>query len=350
MNARKQSLWSRISDTTADALLALSRSRLFSRSSVKQSGPAESEQSSALLTTTLDEHVGLAGAALPALPKSQRKPFWAGAAIVLLVIIVGFFAQMIVLSSLQNSRDQQVAYDAYRVSLASGTAPVSPVGYENRMWPEGTPVAIIQIAKLNIRSVILEGTSSSVTMSGPGHRRDTPLPGQVGVSTIFGRQLTYGGVFSAISTLTAGDEIKVTTGQGVATYTVMDVRYTGDKLPAAPAVGEGRLTLVTGAGIPLISDSVVRVDAKLTSKAFPTPSWALTSAGLDDREVAMQGDSSAWPVLGLTVILIGLFLIVFVLLRRFWGKWQAWIVGVPVLAAMGIFAATQIATLFPNLI
>ena len=33
----------------------------------------------------------------------------------------------------------------------------------------------------------MEGTSSGTLMSGPGHRRDTPFPGQAGVSVIVGR-------------------------------------------------------------------------------------------------------------------------------------------------------------------
>jgi sortase A len=67
----------------------------------------------------------------------------------------------------------------------------------------GTPVALLEIPRLGLREVIVEGTSSDPMMSGPGHRRDTPLPGQVGTSVIAGWRATYGGPFRSIDQLRA---------------------------------------------------------------------------------------------------------------------------------------------------
>ena len=40
--------------------------------------------------------------------------------------------------------------------------------------------------------VVVEGTSPENLTLGPGHLRDTPLPGQAGISVVFGRRATFG--------------------------------------------------------------------------------------------------------------------------------------------------------------
>ncbi|MEN9751521.1 MAG: hypothetical protein RLZZ600_568 [Actinomycetota bacterium] len=308
------------------------------------------EATSALKTTTLEEHVGLAGAAMPTLPAGSAKSYYGRLAIVAGIVIFSFFITALGLSQLQNNRDQQVQLQEFRYSLANGTAPVSALGDNNKLLKTGASVAVLDVPKLSIHAVVVEGTASETTMRGPAHRRDTVMPGQVGVSVIFGRQFTYGAVFNGIETLVPGDEITMTTGQGVSTYSVLGVRHTGDSLPTPPTEKEGRLTLVSASGIPLFTTSVVRVDAKLVSEPKLTPILTITNAALPDKEEAMRGNPDAWALLTLSLAFLALLIVLFILLRRFWGKWQTWIVAVPVLLAVGSFAATQVLILFPNLI
>ncbi|MFD1273890.1 sortase domain-bontaining protein [Streptomyces kaempferi] len=61
----------------------------------------------------------------------------------------------------------------------------------------GTPVALIDIPAAHLHQVVLEGTDSGVLTDGPGHRRDTPLPGQSGTSVLMGRAAAYGGPSAA---------------------------------------------------------------------------------------------------------------------------------------------------------
>ncbi len=346
-----RSLFERIKD----GFFGVADSIVFRRSRGRRASSSAAEidaaqTGSALKTTTLEEHVGLAGAAMPSLLAGSAKSFYGKLAIVAGIIIFSFFATGLLLSQLQNARDQQIAVQEFRYELANGTAPVSALGGDNKLLEPGARVALITIPKIGVHAVVVEGTTSDLTMRGPAHRRDTVLPGQVGVSVIFGRQFAYGAVFNQLGSLSAGDEIKTVTGQGESTYTVMDVRYTGDPLPAAPTDGEGRLTLVSATGVPLFSTAVVRVDAKLVGQAKLTPLATITNAALPDKEEAMRGDGAAWSLLALTLAFLALLIIVFILLRRYWGKWQTWIVAVPVLIAVGSFAATQVLILFPNLI
>jgi hypothetical protein len=186
-------------------------------------------------------------------------------------------------------------------------------------------------------------------MKGPGHRRDSVLPGQAGGSVIFGRQAAYGGPFGQAAALPVGSTIEVVTGQGDFVYEVTGVRRAGDPQPAPVEAGKGRLTLVTAGGAPYVPSSVVRIDAELQGEAAETPGRVFGPAALAPAELPLQGDRSAWVPLvfwaqGLLVASLG-----FVLLRARWGRWQTWVVGVPVLAIVGLGVANQIARLLPNL-
>lgn len=287
---------------------------------------------------------------IPQLAEPARLRAAGTASIVIGALLLGFVAQFAGVSHLTEARDQQLSMDAFRYDLANATAPVGQVGRDGKLLAAGTPVAILEIPALSVRQVVLEGTSSKTTLSGPGHRRDTPLPGQAGASVIYGRQASYGAPFVALAQLSKGDAITATTGQGVARYTVTNVRFTGDPLPAPMASGDGRLTLVSGAGIPFAPNSIVRVDAKLTSSAQPGPGKVVGYAALPSEELTMEGDSSVWPLLVLGFILLFVSLALFTLSRRVWGRWQTWIVAVPVFLAVGGFTAQQVAILLPNVL
>ena len=115
------------------------------------------------------------------------------------LLALGFVLLVTVGSGLQADRDQRVLYNDYREQLANAIAPVGPLTYEGEPLAPGAPVATIAIPVLGTELVVVEGTASPQTMSGPGHRRDTVLPGQAGVSILYGRQSAYGGPFERIT-------------------------------------------------------------------------------------------------------------------------------------------------------
>jgi LPXTG-site transpeptidase (sortase) family protein len=207
----------------------------------------------------------------------------------------------------------------------------------------------MSIPALGLSDTVVEGTSGRALMDGPGHRRDTPLPGQQGISVIYGRQAAYGGVFGDITKLQPGDTITITTGQGASTYQVIDVRRAGDKAPAMKSATAGRLTLVTAAGLPFASGGVVRVDADLEGKTQPTPQPVLRIGSLTSGEDPMASDSSGWLPMALLLELVLAVGVLLVLALRRWGKWHTWIVGVPVIMLLGIEIAKQVVLVLPNL-
>jgi len=269
---------------------------------------------------------------------------------VLAALLFGFLVNLTLVGSLKHSRDQVVAFDTLRTTLAKATAPVGPSDSAGKLLPLGTPVALIKIPKLGIEQTVLEGTTSRVLVSGPGHQRSSALPGQAGSVIIMGRKDAYGGPFSGVKNMYRGQLIETTSGQGKATYKVIAVSR-GDKASVAPAnLPANRLTLITASGYRFVPSGITRVDAELITPAQNPPAQLLSDASLTPAEAALAGDTSAWIALvfWIQALLIASVGMTWAWIR--WGKWQAWIVGVPVVLFIGLSLAGQASLLLPNLI
>jgi LPXTG-site transpeptidase (sortase) family protein len=269
---------------------------------------------------------------------------------ILALTLLGFAFYLGFVSRLHHDRAQFTAYSDFRYNLAWGTAPVGTTPDDPQPAAAGTPVALIEIPKLGLKEVVFEGTDGYVLERGPGHLRNTPLPGQAGTSVVMGRSTMYGGPFGRIGTLAPDDTITVTTGQGVHTYRVLGVRRPGDRQPPPLAAGGGRLTLVTSEGNPFVAMDVIRVDADLTSPAVPGSAPTSSPVQLTQAELPMATSDRAWFVLipfGAALVIVAA---VAAWTRYAWGGPQTWLVCVPVLAALGLAAADQAARLLPNLI
>ncbi|TFD53460.1 sortase [Cryobacterium frigoriphilum] len=294
-------------------------------------------------------------------PARKRKPptpvapnelrWWSGVVWLLLsALLLGFVGHVVVLGALQQSRSQSQLYQELRTNLAQAIVPLGQLDGDSKPTAAGTPIALLEVPSLGISEVVVEGTTGDDLRLGPGHRRDTVLPGQQGTSVIFGRQAAYGGTFRALGRLQPGDAITVTTGQGVSTFEVFGVRRAGDLLPTPLDGGQGRLELVTGDGPALAPTGALHIDATLTGEVRETPSRVFTSAVLAPAELAMQPDSdSGLPTLFWLQWLVLASIAVRWLLRT-WGGAQAWIVGVPTLLALGAATADSAIGMLPNLL
>ncbi|WP_433215017.1 sortase [Dactylosporangium sp. CS-047395] len=271
---------------------------------------------------------------------------------ILSLTLLGFGLYAGFISKLHHDRAQLTEFANFRTELAFATAPTSQWRPEedSKLLQLGRPVAVLEIPKLHLKEVVFEGTTGGVLQKGPGHRRDTPLPGQAGVSVIMGKATTYGGPFGSLATLVPGDAFTITTGQGRNEFTVLDVRHGGMPQPPRVATGAGRVTLTTAYGGMFVPTDALRVDADLTSKVQETPQLVLRSSQLQPAEQVMAIDTTVW----FPLVFIGEALLVAVVLlsaaRVYWGVWQTWLVGVPVIAFLGMATADQVAKLLPNLI
>ncbi|MBI1844320.1 MAG: sortase [Actinobacteria bacterium] len=266
------------------------------------------------------------------------------------VLSVCLSLELAMVSGVQGQASQQKAFQRLRGDLAKGTTPVGPTDDEGRGLPSGLPIAYLEIPSIGLRQVIVEGTTAANLFTGPGHRRDTPLPGQGGVSVILGRRAAFGGPFSRIHTLDPGDIIKVTTGQGVYEYRVIGRRREGDALPPPMKPGRGRLLLVTADGRPFLPSGVLRVDADLGGPVAPGPARLMTNASLPAAEQIMGVTTDSVWALALWIQALILVLIGAAWAWHRWGRIQAWVVTFPVLLLVGLSASGEAARLLPNLL
>lgn len=268
----------------------------------------------------------------------------------LAALLFSFVANVTVFSQLQHLVAQQEVGDAFKEQLAAGTAPVSEGTFDDVLLVDGAPVGLLEIPSIGVRELIVEGTSSDALKSGPGHRRDTVLPGQAGVSVIMGRAAAFGGPFSRIQELAPGVRFSVRTGQGTQIYSVIGVRYAGDPTPAPPSPGQGRLVLETARGPAFIPSGVARVDAQLTSVAKPAGPRQTSFATLAPADKTLASDTSTiWALVFALQFLIAVEFAAVWTFRKV-GTRKAWVVFVPVATLAGLFVTNQLTILLPNLL
>jgi LPXTG-site transpeptidase (sortase) family protein len=264
------------------------------------------------------------------------------------VVLFGFLINLTLLSQLQHVVSQQQLRAELTEQLAAGSAPVSEGTVDNVLLSDGDPVARLEIPSLGIDQIIAEGTASGALTKGPGHRRDTVLPGQTGVSVVMGRATAYGGPFGRIQELPPGETISVITGQGEHIYRVLGVRYAGDP-STSYKTGTSRLVLETARGGPYMPSGVVRVDAELVSGAKPYGPRRTTFATLNASDKELASDfGTVWALVFACQFLVLAEVACVWALRRF-GSAKTWVVFVPVLLLSGLLVADQLTRLLPNL-
>jgi sortase A len=301
----------------------------------------------------------------PPRPSSFGATVASRALALLAAFVLGFAGYLVLLTPIEQDANQDVLYSRLRGPIAEGIPPyagadVSADGMierevpdiyddgEDVLIPAGAPIAVLQIPRLGLTQVVVEGTSSGDLMSGPGHRRDTVLPGQNGVSLVYGRSTTFGGPFQRIAELRDGDRLTVVTFQGQFTYEVEGVRRDGDPLPDIEPVTDGgsRLTLVTAEGSnPFQPERTVFVDALLDGDAQPA---AQRPAVIPPEERSLATDRPALLPLVLWLQALAVLAIGMAWARARWGRWETYLVGLPAVLAVVWNVYESAARLLPN--
>lgn len=146
-------------------------------------------------------------------------------------------------SSLSNEFEDFLAAEETAVSEdgTDETAEQSPPPLAD----EGDAVARIEIPSLGVDKIVVEGVGVEDLKRGPGHFRNTPLPGQAGNAAIAGHRTTYGAPFHDIDKLGDSDEIVVTTVEGELRYEFEEQLIVApDDVEVLDDYGDNRLTLV----------------------------------------------------------------------------------------------------------
>lgn len=110
----------------------------------------------------------------------------------------------------------------------------------------GAGIGTIQIPKIGVDRVIVEGVDDESLKKGPGHYPDTAFPGEAGNVVLSGHRTTYGAPFYRLDELSPGDEIRVGDASGTYTYKVTEKKIVlpTDLSVVVPST-DARLTLTT---------------------------------------------------------------------------------------------------------
>jgi sortase A len=161
------------------------------------------------------------------------------------VVALGFAAYVIVGASLYQSAERKrfdrARQDAAAVSaVASGTTPpavAAPVP------TDGASIGEIQIPRLGLRVMIVQGESEPILQHGVGHLSDTALPGEVGNVVLAGHRDTF---FRPLSGVRVGDSIALRTWDGEFEYVVESMSVVAPSaIEVLEPTGGRTLTLIT---------------------------------------------------------------------------------------------------------
>ncbi len=110
----------------------------------------------------------------------------------------------------------------------------------------GSAVARIQIPKVELDWLVVEGVTLEALKDGPGHYPGTALPGQLGNVVISGHRTTFGAPFYRLDEVQVGDPITVTAPYGRFVYRVTETKIVAPTdLTVVVESDDARLTLTT---------------------------------------------------------------------------------------------------------
>lgn len=231
---------------------------------------------------------------------------------------------------------------------------LAPVSATLPTVAEGSPVALLQIPKIGLSQVVVNGTATADLDKGPGHYIGTAQPGQAGNVAIAGHRTTHGAPFNRLAELAPGDPIYLTdlAGQRL-TYVVAEAPY-----PVSPSnitvlsyFGDDRLTLTTcNPEFSAAQRLIVVAEYRPTGATRPAPLLHRRAEPL--YRVVASGEAG-FDVDLLPAVLVELAVLVGLgLTNRRWsailGAQSRWVVLVPVWAALLYLLANSLTSFLPS--
>ena len=169
------------------------------------------------------------------------------------VLLLLFVVYQLWGTGLTHDREQKSLRSEFANQLAAPTTTPAP-GQASTAAPttvpaplvEGDAAAVIDIPKIGLDEVVVEGVGVEDLKKGVGHYPDTRMPGEKGNAALAGHRTTYGAPFNRIDELVTGDPITVTTRSGTFRYEVMEKRIvTPNEVSVLDDTTDSRLTLTT---------------------------------------------------------------------------------------------------------
>lgn len=298
----------------------------------------------------IDEPMMAAPAGEPAVvePPSMTVSIVRGGLLMLAAFVAMFAVYAYLLTPLHAHESQDRLRTRYQllVQVPDLAIPAAPATLQ-----KGEPVGLITIPKIGLERMIVEGSDADTLRQGPGHLRNTPLPGQPGNAVIAAKRRTFDGPFGRIGSLVAGDKITVNTVQGTFTYVVRDVITVqpGEPDVIGRSAPDRRLTLVTGEpALPSLGAGKGRLAVIAQLEGAGVNRIQAYPSDVTKEESSLNGNRDALLplVLGVEGLLVALLLTVYA--RQRWLRWPTWLLATPVICALALVVFDSLARLLPS--
>ncbi len=232
----------------------------------------------------------------PTRRQQLRRPLFPVVFGVLALVLVTAFYEVVIVDLLHSQRHDHLVAD-FAVNRPELT--------------EGSAVAALQIPKIKMNEVVIQGDSVENLRAGPAHRSSTPLPGQKGNSVLLGHNRRYGATFGELDRLAKGDEVfvQVRNEPAVRFVVATAAQVDADDTVSLGRTDDTRVTLVTSAGGYLSTDRRVVV-AVATGDQAPAPSGI--GGSFNPRRPSFLFNS----MLGLAYLAVAAAVVGFTWLRR----------------------------------
>ena len=178
---------------------------------------------------------------------------------------------------------------------SSSTVPVAPT---SPPVESGTAIARLKIPAIDLDWIVVEGVTPNDLKDGPGHFRETVMPGQLGNSVLAGHRTTYGAPFFDLDKLQPGDLITVETRVGTYVYEVTGSEVVGpnDYALVVPTKDPTVATLTLSTCHPAYTAKdrlIIRATlvAEQSSQVYAPPSATVPDNGPDTVPPTLPGDT-----------------------------------------------------------
>jgi sortase A len=144
--------------------------------------------------------------------------------------LLGYYAQRGLDSEFDQESASAMALNQSVIDKMQGAAEVEKIrelarAFQRQLRSEQT-IARLEIPRIGVNAVVVEGTADASLRKGVGHMEGSPLPGMADNFSVAGDRVLYGAPFLNLDDLSEGDEIRVKTTYGNFTYSVVSTRIT----------------------------------------------------------------------------------------------------------------------------
>lgn len=197
----------------------------------------------------------------------------------------------------------------------AATAPPPPA--------EGEGLARLEIPKIGVDKIVVEGVGVEDLRKGPGHYPGTALPGVRGNTAIAGHRTTYGAPFEDIDRLKPGNEIVLTTVTGRYVYRVTGTRIVSPAETSVladspdpiltltschPKYSASQRIIVSAAFDPSVSSPLLEKSVAEVATTLPVPTTAPAPATtLPGEEPSTVATTAPPAVVATTALAAGTF-------------------------------------------